>query len=306
MASEYEGMSTTIRQPAPLVERFITRSSDDQRMTLSLIMGLSGITLFAIGCCTLYGCTAAILGLVSQPEDWTAVVFPTTLSLLGLLCYVSTLLTLHTLASCLLPLSLRLTIIFALIYLCLRLATWPAGTAIEAIHVVMLIPLCLGGFALRRFRNWRALAWNQMPTSIPLTIFGLLDVTAAAALTLMVLTTAISWAEITPESLLSFAPASLMMAVIGIHCWFRLCAICPLSSRAEPAYSLWFTINVLVAFFSFLGFLVVYAESDLAFGAFVVAPLVLVVAHIGTEIPMRWLRGCGWTFERFEPGTRSP
>ena len=239
-------------------------------------------------------------------EDLPLVVFTATIVLLGALCYVATLLTLHTIASSLLPLSLRLTMIFALIYACLRIGTWSADTPIEAIHVVMLIPFCLGALALRRFRGWRAMAWNQSPSSISMIIFGLMDVTAAAALTLMVLTSAIQWADIAPESLLSFVPACLFMTMIGIHCWFRLCALCPISSRAESAYSLWFAINVLAAVVICIGFLSVYAQSRLSFAAFIVAPLALFVAHVGTEIPIRWLRGCGWTFERFENSAPSP
>ena len=299
-------MSSTTQPSAPLIDRFMPLTTPDQRIAWSQVLGLFGVIAFAVACCAIYGCVAAILETFIRIDDWTAVVFPTALALLGLLCYVATLLALHTIASCLLPLSFRLTIIFALIYLCLRLATWPFAQSIEAIHVVMLIPFCLGGFVLRRLRSWRALACSQSPASIPLTIFGLLDVTAAAALTLMVLTSAIRWAEIPPESLLSFAPASLGMAVIGTHMWLRLCAICPLSSRAEPAYSLWFTINVIVALCCFLMFSVYYAESDLVFGGFLVAPLVVFVAYIGTEIPIRWLRGWGWTFERFDANAGSP
>jgi hypothetical protein len=285
---------------APLVDRFAPSTSADRRILVSQIMGLTGIVLFSFSCCALLGTLASLSGMMRYDEDLTVVVFPTAMMLVGTLCYVSTLLALHTIASSLLPLSLRLTLIFAVIYVCLRLGTWATGEPIEAIHVVMLIPFCIGGFIQRRIRRWRSLAWNQTPQSIPMTILGLMDVTAAAALTLMVLTSAIRWADIEPESLLSFAPSSLFMALIGMHCWIRLCALCPMSARAESAYGLWFTINLLIAFIVFIGFLTVYAQSKLAFGAFIVAPLGVVMAHVGTEVPIRWLRGCGWTFERFD------
>lgn len=291
---------------APLMDRFAPRLSSGYPVHVSQVIGLLGIVLFSFLCCATLGTLTLIADLAKDDQDLTMVVFPTTVMLMVTLCYVTTLLSLHTIASCMLPLCLRLTLIFVVIYICLRLGTWTTGDHIDAIHVVMLIPFCAGAFLQRRIRRWRALAWNQTPLSIPMTISGLMDVTAAAALTLMVLTSAIQWAEIEPESLLSFAPSSLLMAVLGMHCWLRLCALCPISARAESAYELWFVINLLVAFLVWIGFLSFYAQSRLALGAFVVAPLGIIFAHIGTEIPIRWLRGCGWTFERFDHSYRLP
>ena len=211
---------------APLVDWLARHAKPDRGTAISQAAGIVGIILYSFVSCVVLGVLPWGADSLPYDKDLTSVLFPTTAALVGVWCYVSTLLTLHTIASCLLPLTCRLTLIFVVIYVSLRLCTVIRGDQIEAIHVVMLIPFSLGGLAMRRFRGWRSLAWGQAPQSMPLTILGLLDVTTAAALTLMVLTSAIRWAEIEPESLLSFAPASLFMAFFGLHCWLRLCEKC--------------------------------------------------------------------------------
>jgi hypothetical protein len=298
--------SDTIVETAPLIEWFAPRVEGDRRIHVSQIIGLTGIICFSFLCCAGAGTIASMARVGDFDREFSSVVLPSTVTLIMVGCYVTTLLTLHTIASSLLPLSFRLILIFAVIYICLRLSTWSADEPILAIHVIVLMPLCIGGFFQRRVRRWRSLAWNQTPQALPLTISGLLDVTTAAALVLTVLTSAIQWNETRPEGVLLFVASALLMAVVGMHCWTRLCALCPISAQAESGYGIWFAINVSIAFFVFLGFLSFNAQSKFAFLAFIIAPAAVLIAHVGTEIPIRWLRGCGWTFERFDDSNRSP
>jgi len=125
-----------------------------------------------------------------------------------------------------------------------------------------------------------------------------MDVTATVALSLAVLNVAIQWSEVKVEQQLIFMGSVPVFAVIGMHCWIRLYALCPISAQAESGYGIWLAINVLIAFVAFVAFLSVYSQSAYVLGAFIVAPATVLVAHVATEIPIRWLRGCGWTFER--------
>ena len=285
---------------APIVDALVPQSLADRRPMVSLIFGLAGTIGTSLLCC--FG--AGTINPVFVPTEWDdellGVVLTTTVLLVATLCYVTTLIALHTIASCLLPLSVRLTVVFAVIYGGLRLATWSDNEPVQALHAIMLMPFCIGGFFQRRIRGWRALALNQIPEAKPLTILGLLDVTTAVALTLALLTTTVNWADIGPVGLLVFAPSSLLMMVIGMHCWSRLCILSPISAQADSGNGIWLAINHSNAFFILIGFLAIHSQSRLAFLAFIVAPMTVLVAHIGTEIPIRWLRGSGWRFERVD------
>jgi len=136
-----------------------------------------------------------------------------------------------------------------------------------------------------------------------LTISGLMDVTTTVALSLAVLTVAIEWSEVELEQLLLFMASVPVLAVIGMHCWIRLYSLCPVSAQAESGYGIWLAINVSIAFFAFTAFLVIFSESAYGLGAFIVAPATVLIAHVATEIPIVWLRGCGWTFERIKRTT---
>ena len=298
--------SDTIVETAPLVDWLAPRVEGGRRVAASLIIGLVGIIGFAFLCCAVAGTIALLARTSDLDREVTSVVLPAAITLLIVGCYVTTLLTLHTIASSLLPLSLRLVLIFSVIYVCLTLTAWSSEESVQPIHAILLMPLCVGGFFQRRVRRWRSLAWNQTPEDLPTTISGLLDTTTAAALVLTVLTSIIQWNEVEPEAVLLFVASALLMAVVGMHCWTRLCALCPISTKAESGYGIWLAINISVAFFVFLGFLSFNAQSKFAFLAFIIAPTAVLIAHLGTEIPIRWLRGCGWTFERFDDSTRSP
>ncbi len=298
--------SDSIVETAPLIDWFAPSVQGDRRVLASQVIGLVGIIGFTLLCCAGVGTIVMMFSTGNFDREFSRVVAPTVITLIIVGCYVTTMITLHTIASSLLPLSLRLIMIFAVIFGCLRLATWSTDEPILALYAIILMPLCVGGFLQRRVRRWRSLAWNQTAEALPLTISGLLDATTAAALVLAVLTSAIQWNEIEIETLLLFVPGALVMAVVGMHCWIRLCALCPISTQAESAYGIWLAINVSIAFFVFLGFLSFNAQSRFAFLAFVVAPAAVLIAHIGTEIPIRWLRGCGWTFERFDDSNRLP
>lgn len=299
-------MSETIIEPAPLIDWFAPRVAGERRVVASQVIGLCGIIGFSFLCCASGGTIAMLAQHGNFDRDFSSVVMPAAITLVMVGCYVTTLLTLHAIASSLLPLSLRLVLIFAIIYICLRLTTWSGEQPVLAVHVILVMPLCVGGFFQRRIRRWRSLAWNQTPQAPPLTILGLLDATTATALALTVLTSAIQWNEVELESVLLFIPAALFMSVVGMHCWTRLCALCPITAKAESGYGIWLAINVSIAFFVFLGFLSFNAQSRFAFLAFIIAPAAVLIAHIGTEVPLRWLRGCGWTFERFDDSNRSP
>ncbi len=285
---------------APVVDARVPQSLADRRPMVSLILGLAGTIGGSLLCCF----AAGTINLVFVPTTWDdelmGVVFTATVLLVATLCYVTTLISLHTIASTLLPLSVRLSLVFAVIYGGLQLATWSTNEPVQTLHVIMLMPFCMGGFFQRHFRGWRALALHQIAAAKPLTILGLLDVTTTVALTLAVLTTTVNWADVGPVGLLVFAPSSLLMAVIGMHGWSRLCVLSPISSQADTGNGIWLAINHSNAFFVLIGFLAIHSQSRLAFLAFIVAPLTVLVAHIGTEIPIRWLRAAGWRFERVD------
>ncbi len=290
----------SITETAPVVDSLVPHARGRLRTVASQVLGLSGLILLSFLCCFGAGAVTLLSSSTNWDDEFVGVAFTTTVLLTATVCYVTTLLALHTIASSLLPLSLRLALIFAVIYVCLRLATWPTSDHVQALHVIMLMPFCFGSFFQRHFRRWRSLALNQIPHARPLTISVLMDVTTAAALTLTVLTSAVQWTDVGPVGLLVFVPSSVLMGVIGMLCWSRLCVLCPISTQAESGNGIWLAINQSNAFFVLIGFLAIYSQSRLVFLAFIVAPLTVLVAHIGTEIPIRWLRGCGWTFARIE------
>jgi hypothetical protein len=264
----------------------------------SQLLGLTGIVLYALLCCALAGGTLLLSEMVDRNDELSLTIASATVMFAVAGCYMVTLLALHTIACSTLSLALRLALVFVVTYGGLRFATWASDARIEVIHVLLLLPFCGGGFFARRFRHWRTLAWHQSPRSSPLTIMSLLDVTAATALILTVVTSAIAWSEIEIDGLLCFIPGSLLMAAIGMHCWARLCVLSPISAEAESGYGIWMAVNIANAFFVFLGFVIFLSQTRMSFAAFIVAPLTVVFAHVATEIPIRWLRSCGWTMQR--------
>jgi len=283
---------------APVIHWLAPGLQNGRRVVASQIIGLGGIIGFCFFCCAIAGMVVFVASDPDRGQELSDVIVTATIMLVAAGCYTTTLFTLHTIASSLLPLSFRLFLVFAVIYGCLRLSTWFSEVPVGVVHVIGLMPFCIGGFFQRWMRRWRCLAWNQIPRTSQLTISGLMDMTTTAALSLAVLTVAIQWSEVEIEQLLLFIGSVPVFAVIGMHCWIRLYALCPISSQAESGYGIWLAINLSIAFFSFAAFLVIYSQSAYGLGAFIIAPTTVLIAHVATEIPIRWLRGCGWTFER--------
>jgi len=266
------------------------------RPQASLVLGLAGPALFAILSCAVVGLLAVWLEAI-PPGSITRMIAGLLVFLFAAGSYVAALLTLHLFASCQLPISIRLAMIYATIFLCWLAAVWSSGESVTSIQVLCTVPLCLGGFIARRFRRWRAVSWNQPLEDPKLTIFSLLDVTAAIALTLGMLT---AGNELDLRGLACFVPSAVILALFGIHVWARLLFICPVGQYAGSGFGIWMAVNVLLAFLIFVSAAVSFSSAPAGLLGFIVAPAALLVAHVWTELPLRWLRGCGWTLVRID------
>jgi hypothetical protein len=155
----------------------------------------------------------------------------------------------------------------------------------------------LGGFVQRRYGNWKTLSWSQRSTrSERVSIALLLDVTAAIALTLWMLS--LGGHLYSPAAYLCFVPSSLLAGVVGMHVWARLTAISTDSSDVASGFALWMAGNISLGCIIWLALALMVTRPPQGLMGLVGATLVVVVAHLWTEIPVRWLRACGWTLVR--------
>jgi Na+/proline symporter len=100
----------------------------------------------------------------------------------------------------------------------------------------------------------------------------------------------------------------MIFAAFGLHVWTRLVSLCPIRQQAGTAFGIWMAVNILWAFLVFVSFAVGFSTSPVGLLGFIAAPGSLLVAHVWTEIPLRWLRGCGWEMVRIgetEPKRKS-
>lgn len=261
----------------------------------SLLLGLGGTALFALLSCVVVGLLAVWL----EATPHRNVIERTTAGLLtfffGSGSYFATLLAMQLFATCQLPISLRLSMIYLICFLGWNAAAWSFGERITPVIVIWYAPLCFGGLVQHALNGWRAVSWNQTIAKPKLTIFSLLDVTAAIALTLALVTAQddLDW-----RGLACYVPAAVVLALLGMHVWARLACLSAISQRRDMGFGIWMAINVILAFLIFLIYAVSSGNTPTGILGFISAPLALLVAHAWTEIPLRWLRGCGWGLVR--------
>lgn len=261
----------------------------------SLLLGLGGTALFALLSCVVVGLLVVWLEMTPHRN----IIERTTAGLLtffvGAGSYVATLLAMQLFATCQLPISIRLSMIYVICSLGWLAATWSSGEPITPLFVIWYAPLCFGGLVQHGLNGWRAVSWNQTITKRKLTIFSLLDVTAAIALTLALVTAQdnLDW-----RGLACYVPAAAVFALLGMHVWARLACLSAIPQRRNTGFGIWMAVNVLLAFLIFLIYAASSGNTPTGILGFISAPLALLVAHVWTEIPLRWLRGCGWALVR--------
>ncbi len=287
-----------MRQPAAQEQAWILDSlflGPDRRHRRigSLIVGLLGPFLFAIASCAVVGLFAPWVESIGSPNSASRHVAGVVTFLLASGSYFASLITLHLYASCQLPLSIRLAMIYVTIFFCWTAAVLPSGGLVTSAQVLSTVPLCVGGFLLRWLRGWRAQSWNQPIAKSKVTIFSLLDVTTAIAMTLGLISLEQEFYD--PRGFACMLP---VLAAFGLHVWARLTSISPIRHDAGTGFGIWMAVNILWAFLVFVSFAVGFSTSPAGLLGFIAAPCSLLVAHVWTEIPLRWLRGCGWAMVR--------
>ncbi len=282
-----------------LLESLLSKKDQRYWPIGSFVIGLLGVATFAI-------CASAVAGVyfawVSYPsfgsnqdlvDRWarTLVYLP----LAG--AYVTVLFALHVIGSCRLPLTVRLTLVYAVLFISLAAILGNFQRAVDPLYVLCAAPFCLGGFVQRRYGNWKTLSWSQRSTrSERVSIALLLDVTAAIALTLWMLS--LGGHLYSPAAYLCFVPSSLLAGVVGMHVWARLMAISTDSSDVASGFALWMAGNISLGCIIWLALALMVTRPPQGLMGLVGAALVVLVAHLWTEIPVRWLRACGWTLVR--------
>jgi hypothetical protein len=262
------------------------------------VLGLLGPFLFASVSCAIVGLLVIWAERIAPRNSVEEAIAGIVIFLVGSGSYFAVMLALHLYASCQLPISIRLAMIYLTIFTCLSAAIWSTGEVVTSASLLGGLLLCLGGFALRRFRSWRALSWNQAVAKPKMTIFSLLDVTAAIALTLGLVP--LEEVDFDPGGLVCTVPGLIVFAGFGLHVWARLMSLCPIRQHAGTGFGIWMAVNVLWAFLVFVSFAVGFSTSPAGLLGFIAAPGSLLVAHVWTEIPLRWLRGCGWVMVRID------
>lgn len=255
----------------------------------SRVFGIGGVLLIAI-------LSAVLAGLPVQYQidiaehDRVATGFAVPL-VYGAVC--CTVLAMQLIISARAPLTIQLFLIYGLVILVISAIT-KFGVSPESIPLCCLI--CAGGFALRHGYGWTCLSWGQgaCKGSRKLSIATLLDLTAAIALTLALLSAgnqdAISRFI---QGSICMLPGGCLIAVFGLLPWFRLLNLATTVPIRDLGSTLWFGFNVLIALVAFA----MIAKDDVPL-ALLVAVAMAIVAHLQTAIMLAWLRLCGWTVLR--------
>lgn len=265
----------------------------------SFIIGLLGVATFAI-------LTSAIAGIYiawATPAQFDSFgeLYQDAAQLMAYLpvagAYVTVLLALQLVGCCRLPLTVRVSLVYAILFISLAAVLGNFEQPVDPMYVICAAPLALGGFVLRRYGDWNAVSWNQFARSSgKLSIATLLDVTASIALTIWFIS--LSRHAHNPAAYLCFVPAAVAGGVIGLHGWARLMAICSDSSDVTSGFAFWMAGNIGLGCLVWLTLAVAVNQPSQGLMGLIGALLVVVVAQLWTEIPIRWLRGCGWTLRR--------
>ncbi len=159
--------------------------------------------------------------------------------------YPTVIVTLQFFASCRLPLALRLSLVYAALFACLRALAFGVRAPVEGPVILCCAPICIGGLLQHRLGGWSALALGaksrtarQESRSQPC-----LDLTAAAAITMGIASTT----EIDPSSLSVLILPWLIMAAVGMHGWGRLTSLCDERTHRDMGFAIWMVGNAIWA-----------------------------------------------------------
>ena len=265
----------------------------------SFVIGLLGVATFAICASALAGVYFAWVTIPTlRTQEDVVARCARTLAYLPLAgAYVAVLFALHLIGSCRLPLTIRLSLVYAVLFISLAAILGNFEQPVDSLYVLCAAPFCLGGFVQRRYGRWKASSWcERSRPSERVSIASLLDVTAAIALTFWMLS--VGGHRYSAAAYLCFVPSALLAAVVGMHVWARLTAISTDSSDVASGFAFWMAGNISLGCIIWLTLALVVARPPQGLMGLVGAALVVVVAHLWTEIPVRWLRACGWTLVR--------
>jgi hypothetical protein len=194
-------------------------------------------------------------------------------------------------------LTVRLALIYAILYLSLAAVMGQYRQPVDATHVLLVTPLCLGSVVMRRYAGWQTVNWNRRPTPPgKLSIATLLDATAAIALTLCL--AGLSRKQLPWAAFLCAVPGSALLALVGMPVWARLTAIAGDSRDVAGGTAFWTAGNLLLGCLVWLTLAVLPEHPIDGVRGSAGVLLLTATAHLWTEIPIRWLRGCGWTMDR--------
>ncbi|MCG8652497.1 MAG: hypothetical protein MI861_21840 [Pirellulales bacterium] len=264
----------------------------------SFVLGLLGVIAYAI-------VAAAAAGVYLswntpwnyQPKEIAPMVASTMVLLPLTGAYVAVLLALHLIGSCRLPLTIRLMMVYAILYISLSAMLGSSQQSTRSFHVLCATSFCLGGFLQQHLGGWSATSWNRAVMSrSKFAIKDMLDITAAVALTLGIMS--LESRSVSLGAYLCMVPACCVFALIGMHVWARLMSLSDDSSDIVSGSGFWLAGNISLACLIWLVFAISVDETSQYVQGLVTAVLVVLVAHWWTEIPIRWLRACGWKFVR--------
>lgn len=245
-----------IRYEPWLLDRCFDAASP-YRTGASQWIGLLGCILFSVATCFGLAIVSQLLGEAGEKN----VTYVMLTMFCSIACYVSIQLVVQLIAICQLPLSVRLLLVFGTIYACCLAIYLFENESLSIGYVLFWAPCCLTGLVMRRARGWRALACGQGRAESKITILSLMDVTAAIAMTLALLSVLQSETDAGGESLFCFAIATSLLGIAGLHVWARLAGLCPIRDRADSGMGIWLSLNVVGAFFIFVIFAVSYSAS---------------------------------------------
>ena len=267
---------------------------DQAKSVGSIVYALVGVLTYAIAISALSG---AVTTWVSRnPQRINSTIEMSLLFLAFASSYPTTVLALQWFASFRAPLSLRLALVYATLYSCLRAATYGLPQHVDGTMVLVSAPICIGGFIQHR-RGWSALSWGQsLKPPGKISIASLLDLTAAFAITMGIASTA----PFDADGLSCLIPGSFVTAIVGLHAWGRLTALSDQRKHRDTGLAMWMVGNAIAGCIVFLFIVMSSGGSDVGLLAFVVGPLVVLFAHATTWVPISWLKVCGWTFQRWE------
>ncbi|MGB7346678.1 MAG: hypothetical protein WBD20_20825 [Pirellulaceae bacterium] len=275
-----------------LLESLFTGKHRRLHPIASQVLGLLGLIVFALLTTVGLATVLQAIHLGDSSFVFKFFVMLTIVPLAGALAYVAVLFTLHWVAACQLFFTIRLAIIYAIIFFCLKILAI-GGFPIEGGHVLLLAPFSAFGFVQHR-RGWVALAWGkaQRPRR-PVGIVDLLDATSAIALTFAMTRTA----DFELAGLACVVPAAIVMAFTGAHVWGRVQMLSTHRSAVETGQVIWHTGNAFAALLLFLISATAIRESPAGLFSLLLVPVLMLVVNHWSRFAMSWLRWCGWRLE---------